>query len=107
MSILEFDITIIRWINLFLVIGGIFYTYTVIRQLKSFWIGIPVLVWLFQSFLFYSIFLLYHYGYTGILIADAGILFPYWSTFSRLLGLITMFSYLYYIKNSCWRGNDL
>ena len=100
-----FDIVFIRWLNLILVIAGIFYAHVVVRKFNSFWIGIPVMIWLFQAFFFYLAYLLYYYEFIVISMPTAVVLFSHWATFSRLLGLLTMFSYLYYIEKSCWRGN--
>jgi hypothetical protein len=102
-----FDIIFVRWVNLFLIIGGIGYAYTIIRKLATIYIGIPILVWLLQAFFFYFIFFLYHYGIIIIPIITAERLFSYWSTFSKLFSLITMYLYLYYIQRSCWRGNSI
>lgn len=101
-----FDITIIRWLNLLIITILIFYAGILMKQLKSYCLGIPALVWLGQAFIFYSIFLLYNYDVIVLSLSDAATLFSNWATLSRLLGLITMFLYLYYIKHSCWRGND-
>ena len=102
-----FDIISIRWLNLFLIIGGIVYAHKVVRKLNSFWIGVPVLTWLFQAFFFYLSYLLYHYKIIVISLPQAIVIFANWATLSRLLGLLTMFTYLYYIEKTCWRGNDL
>jgi hypothetical protein len=97
-----FDIVFVRWLNFILVTVGIIYTHAVVRKLNSFWIGIPALVWLFQAFFFYLAYLLYYYG---IIIIQSESFFATWTSFSKLLGLITMFLYLYYIEKTCWRGN--
>jgi hypothetical protein len=100
-----FDIIFVRWLNFCLAIAGIVYAHLVVRKLNSFWIGVPILIWLFQAFFFYFTYLLYYYEIIVISLPAASILFSHWATFSRLLGLLTMFSYLYYIEKTCWRGN--
>lgn len=101
-----FDIVFVRWVNFFLIGVGLIYTHLLVRKLNSFWIGVPMLVWLFQAFFFYLAYLLYHYEIIVMSFPTAVALFSNWSTISRLLGLITMFLYLYYIEKTCWRGND-
>jgi hypothetical protein len=102
-----FDITLARWLNLFLSAGLVVYAHLVARTMKSFYIGVPLIVWAFQNLIFYSLFLLWHYDVILMPLPTAERLFSYWGTFSTLLGLITFFLYLYYIKRSCWRGNGI
>lgn len=101
----EFSILTVRWINFLLILGGIVFAHILSRRMRSFYFGIPILVWLFQSFLFYSSFLLYSYGMIIFPDAVAEHFFSYWATLSKFLGLITMYIYLYYIYRSGWRGN--
>lgn len=100
-----FDIILITWLNFFLVGIGIVYAHAVVRKFKSIYIGVPLLIWLFQALIFYLVYLGYYYGILLIEPTVAEKLYTYWATASRTLGLITMFTYLYYIQNSCWRSN--
>jgi hypothetical protein len=100
-----FDIVVVRWANLFMGIILIIYSHTVARKMKSFYIAVPLIIWLVQVVLFYFIFLLYHYEFITMSIVLAERFFSYWGTFSTTLGLITFFLYLFYIQRSCWRGN--
>jgi hypothetical protein len=96
-----FDIVIFQWINFILLAAGIVYTHIVVRKLNSFYIGVPLLLWLFQAFLFFLFYFLNYY--TVITIVPK--FFMNWSTMSFTLGLVIMFIYLYYMQHSCWRGN--
>ena len=100
-----FDPIIFTWLNFILVIIGIFYAHTVVRSFNSIFIGIPLLLWLFQALLFYFVYLGYYYEVLLIEPVPAEKIYTYWATFSRTFGLLTTFIYLYYVKHSCWRGN--
>ena len=100
-----FDIVFLRWVNLLLIVLGIFYAHVLSRKLNSFYIGIPLLIWLIQAFLFYMIYFGYYYNFLLFQVGFAEVFFSYWSTISKTLGLVTLFIYLYYIQQSCWRGN--
>ncbi len=96
-----FDIVFIQWINFVLLIIGIAYAHLMTRKLSSFYLGVPLLIWLFQATLFFLFHFLNYYGALSIVPE----FFMNWSTMSFTLGLVIMFIYLYYIQNSCWRGN--
>ena len=100
-----FDIMILRWINLFLIIVAIIYAHAISKKTNNFYLVIPILIWLFQALLFYIVYLSYTYEVIVLSENISNILHSYWATSSRFLGLITMFIYLYYIQHSCWRGN--
>ena len=99
-----FDIIVVRWINFFLIIGAIYYGCMLVKGSKTHYLRIPFLIWLLQTLIFYSVFFLYFYGIFDIQIDTAEKLFSYWATLSKTLGLITIYTYLYYIQHSCWRG---
>jgi hypothetical protein len=101
-----FDPIFFTWLNFVLVMLAIFYAHAVVRSFNSIYIGIPLIIWLFQALIFYFVYLGYYYNILLIEPSVASKLYTYWATFSRTLGLLTMFIYLYYIKNSCWRGDD-
>jgi len=105
MDIYALDIVYLRWFNLLLTLFGIIYAHIVARKFERYWIGVPAIVWLFQAAFFYFIYLLYAYGVLLMSLTTASRIFSYWTSFSKLLGLLTMFSYLYYIDKSCRRGN--
>ena len=100
-----FDIMFLRWLNFFLILVGIVYAHIMSRKVNSFYIGVPLLIWLFQALLFYFVYFLYYYGVVIIPLSTMKIIHVYWTTASKTLGLLTMLIYLYYIQHSCWRGN--
>ena len=100
-----FDIILLTWINLLLVLVGVFFAHVVVRDFKSICIGVPLLIWLFQALLLLVVYLSYYYGVLLLEPVFAEKLYTYWQTMSRTLGLTIMLVYLYYIRNSCWRGN--
>ena len=95
----------VQWLNFIFVLVGIFYTHLVVRRFSSFYIGVPILVWLSQAIMFYFLFFLDYYNFVALIPEVSEKLFYNWTTMSFTLGLVTMFIYLYYIQNSCWRGN--
>ena len=100
-----FDIVFVRLINTFLILGLIIWIRTLSKRTKNSLLSVPLLTWLFQAFFFYIVYFAYHYGVIIIPLPIAENLFSYWTTFSKLLFLMTLTLYLYYIQNSCWRGN--
>lgn len=100
-----FNITTVSWLNFILTLILIFYAHLVVRQFKSIYIGVPILVWLFQASLFYVVYFGYYYGIILIPHDVAEKLYTFWATLSRTLLLTTFLMYLYYIQHSCWRGN--
>lgn len=102
-----FDIGFIRWINFFLLGVAIIYSHIVVRKFKNFYVGVPLIIWLFQAFLYYFVYFLNYYGIIFIVPEVSNKLFVCWATSSLTLGLITILLYLYYIQKSAWRGNGL
>jgi hypothetical protein len=100
-----FSIITVSWVNFLLTLSLIFYTHLVVRDFKSIYVGIPVLIWLFQAALFYVVYFGYYYGIVIIPEDIAEKLYTFWATLSRTLLLGTFLMYLYYIQHSCRRGN--
>ena len=100
-----FDIVLVRWLNTILILVAFIYIHVMSKKTNNFYLGVPLLTWLFQALMFYLVFFLYSYGVFEISISEATHLFSYWSSISKFLGLITLFIYLYYIQHSCKRGN--
>ena len=99
------DITLIRWLTIFLIMGAIVYIGIIAKKANSIYLAIPLLVWLFQALIFYSVFFLYFYGVFYIPITTAERLFPYWASISRFMELLMLWLYLYYMQHSYRRGN--
>ena len=102
-----FDAGFIRWINFFLISFGIVYSHIVVRKFKNFYIGVPLIIWLFQAFLYYTVYFSNYFGIITIVPEVSNNLFVCWATASLTLGLLTILTYLYYIHKSAWRGNGI
>ena len=100
-----FDITLLRWINTVLILGAISFVFNRAKKSGTGLLAVPLLVWLFQSFIFYLVFFFYFYGVFDLTAIEAEKIFSYWSSISRFMLLITLWLYLYYIQHSCRRGN--
>lgn len=100
-----FDITLLRWVNLLLVGGAISYIYKLSKKAKELYLSVPLLMWLLQVFVFYLAYFLYFYGVIDLTNTQAEVLFSYWASISRFMLLVTLWIYLYYLQNSCRRGN--